>query len=211
MSGHVLVGLVVFTLALVTGGAGVVSAQTPDGLPPANEGVCDALHASGVTPSLYGLCVAYCEALDVDMGSPFGPLPKPPSAKILARYNALKSATDPDMPCVQAASCPCWTQETLDTIGASYPAVAVRFCMGGADNGLFYILSEVNNNMGQQVRVVYENAGAPWCSYLHWSTQPPLNIYTPQELQLPQAQACQAQLLKRTEDLQVNGVPTVCQ
>ena len=40
----------------------VIHAQTPDGLPPANEGVCDSLQMA--KPGLYGLCVAYCEALD---------------------------------------------------------------------------------------------------------------------------------------------------
>lgn len=37
-------------------------AQTPDGETPANEGVCDEL--IGLTPGLYGLCVAFCEAQD---------------------------------------------------------------------------------------------------------------------------------------------------
>jgi hypothetical protein len=42
--------------------AGGSAAQTSDGRPPANEGICDDL--VGATPSLYGLCVAYCEAQD---------------------------------------------------------------------------------------------------------------------------------------------------
>ena len=47
-------------------------AQTPDGLAPVNEGVCDDL--IGGTPGLYGLCVAFCEAQDctapADLTSP---------------------------------------------------------------------------------------------------------------------------------------------
>ena len=34
-------------------------AKTPDGKPPAVESVCD-----GLSGSLWGLCVAYCEAMD---------------------------------------------------------------------------------------------------------------------------------------------------
>lgn len=38
-------------------------AKTPDGQTPAEETVCDELSGA-----LYGLCVAYCEAMDCDHG-----------------------------------------------------------------------------------------------------------------------------------------------
>ena len=41
-------------------------AETPDGTTPANETVCDGLKTNA-TPGLYGLCVAYCEAQDLDI------------------------------------------------------------------------------------------------------------------------------------------------
>ena len=69
-------------------------AATPDGVTPANEGVCNVLQASGITPGLYGLCVAYCEAQDLDTFDK-----EPPSTKILANYNKRKQASDPTMPC----------------------------------------------------------------------------------------------------------------
>ena len=46
--------LIVLISGLLT--FGPVWAGTPDGFPPANEGVCDEL--IGGTPGLYGLCVA---------------------------------------------------------------------------------------------------------------------------------------------------------
>ena len=52
-------------LAGVVGLSSPVIASTPDGETPANEGVCDSLN--GATPGLYGLCVAYCEAQDLDI------------------------------------------------------------------------------------------------------------------------------------------------
>ena len=51
--------------------SGPVLAQTPDGETPSMEGVCDSLFDA--SPGLYGLCVAYCEAQDlndIDFGNP---------------------------------------------------------------------------------------------------------------------------------------------
>jgi len=68
-------------------------ASTPDGATPANEGVCDSL--MDATKGLYGLCVAYCEAQDLDSCDK-----EPPRTKILENYNKKKQLSDPDMPCV---------------------------------------------------------------------------------------------------------------
>ncbi len=58
------VGFVILTgMLVVTGSA---TASTPDGETPANEGVCDVLKMDGIHQGLYGLCVAYCEAQDLD-------------------------------------------------------------------------------------------------------------------------------------------------
>lgn len=99
---------------LVAGLIGVatpVSASTPDGQTPANEGVCDELQ--GATPGLYGLCVAYCEAQDLDSVNGG----KMPNEKILANYRKKMRDGDPDMPCVQAP-CPCWTAGELASMTA---------------------------------------------------------------------------------------------
>lgn len=89
-----------------------VVALTPDGETPANEGVCNVLQ--GGTPGLYGLCVAYCEAQDLDLVGD----KETPNAKILANYRKKMQAGDPDMPCVQVP-CPCWSAEQLANVGAT--------------------------------------------------------------------------------------------
>jgi hypothetical protein len=97
-------------------------AKTPDSDTPANENVCDDLQAA--TPGLYGLCVAYCEAQDVEPFDTDGLDSlehEPANPKLLNVYNSKKQEGDPDMPCVKIEDpnlpdCPCWSQEELDKI-----------------------------------------------------------------------------------------------
>jgi len=113
--------------ALLTGltfVSGSAMAQTPDGSTPANEGVCNVLQASGVSPGLYGLCVAYCEAQDLDSFDK-----APPNTRILANYNKRKQASDPSMPCVKPV-CPCWTSAEMATITSDSMAAA---CIRGTN------------------------------------------------------------------------------
>lgn len=103
-----------------TGSAAI--AQTRDGVTPAEESVCDALKADGVTKGLYGLCVAYCEA-------------EAHSENVLENYNRKRAEDDPEMPCVEppTASCPCWTAEMLQ---AARDSGIAPFCaFGVGDNG----------------------------------------------------------------------------
>ena len=95
--------------------ASPADAQTPDGQTPADEGDCDIL--AGGTPGLFGLCVAYCEAHDADLVSPFGDLEKldAPNRKILLKYRNRMRTGDPDMPCVEDP-CPCWSADQLASI-----------------------------------------------------------------------------------------------
>ena len=91
-------------------------AKTKDGITPANETVCDSLR--GQTRGLFGLCVAYCEARDLDRDATPGELQKLAArqAKFLEKYNAKKGPADPDMPCVEKNVCPCWANSA---VGAS--------------------------------------------------------------------------------------------
>lgn len=108
---------VVLIAGLATGSRAVAS--TPDGETPANEGVCDVLHTSA-TPGLYGLCVAYCEAQDLDITAK-----EPPNTKILENYRKRMKAGDPDMPCVKIP-CPCWTDAELASISVDGAAACLR-------------------------------------------------------------------------------------
>lgn len=96
--------------------------KKPDGITPANEGVCNEL--KGSTPGLYGLCLAFCEAQDhATLSSPITEeelealKDNTPSGRILANYNKKKQSGDPDMPCVKVEEpCPCWDNIELDSI-----------------------------------------------------------------------------------------------
>jgi hypothetical protein len=54
-----------FALLLICTGTGAALAQTPDGTPPSSETVCD-----GQAGAAYGLCTAFCEAMDCDSDDP---------------------------------------------------------------------------------------------------------------------------------------------
>ena len=95
---------------------------TPDGITPANEGICDEMADNNpfMTRGLYGLCVAYCEARDFSSDiSDVDTWVKDQTAgaKILANFNKKKTETDPDMPCIVNAVCPAWTEEELASVG----------------------------------------------------------------------------------------------
>ena len=120
-------GLLVIVFASLSMFGLPASAQTPDGETPANEGVCDGLF--GLTPGLYGLCVAFCEAQDaeatfVDPATgevTFAAGSKPSNPKLLEIYDKKKAVDDPPMPCVNvvANECPCWTEAELDEVGGN--------------------------------------------------------------------------------------------
>ena len=82
----------VFLLGLSTV-FGSAFAKTPDGKTPAEEAVCDVV--KGGTPGLYGLCVAYCEAQDLDAFAK-----KSPNSRLLDNYNKKMRDGDPQMPCL---------------------------------------------------------------------------------------------------------------
>jgi hypothetical protein len=63
-------------------------AQTADGITPAEEPVCDDLNGA-----LYGLCVAYCEAMDCDDGDHLAS--DEACERVLTNYTAI---TEGDMP-----------------------------------------------------------------------------------------------------------------
>lgn len=101
--------IVLLILAGLFLGFGEAMSQTPDSETPAQEGVCDELHDA--SPGLYGLCVAFCEAQDLDDMIAIVEDGGMPGAKILERYNAKMRDGDPDMPCiVSAPQCPCFVK-----------------------------------------------------------------------------------------------------
>jgi hypothetical protein len=83
------------TLALLLLCTGVALAKTPDGVPPSLETVCDMEQGAA-----YGLCNAYCEAMDCESANPHASATA--CAKVGGKFHQI---TGRDLPC--DASCPC--------------------------------------------------------------------------------------------------------
>ena len=90
------------TLALLCVGAGAALAQTPDHMPPSRETVCD-----NETGAAYGLCNAYCEAMDCELANDGDPLtaPKASSTACTKVRTKFQNITGRDVPC--ELPCPC--------------------------------------------------------------------------------------------------------
>lgn len=173
---------------LVTGAFGVAAilavsliaqtpamAATPDGETPANEGVCDSLRTNA-TPGLYGLCVAYCEAQDLDTFDK-----EPPSTKILDNYNKKKTATDPAMPCIKVP-CPCWSDAELASIISDSIASA---CLRTSTKTQI-----VNNTPKTHFAEADEVVGLERCRYIDLNVSPV--VVRSFKITAPEAQSCRA-------------------
>ena len=125
------------------------NAAIADELRPANEGVCDSLQGS--TPGLYGLCVAYCEAQDLDDIDK-----EPPSSKILANYRRKMKKGDQDMPCIQA-SCPCFSSDELTAMTGDSLASCNRLISNYlkiADDGVLNVADVITTASRERCRYV---------------------------------------------------------
>ena len=95
-------------LALLLLCTGAALATTPDGQTPSEETVCDSEAGAA-----YGLCNAYCEAMDCDSGN----AQASPNAcsKVRSKF---QNITGRDLPC-EAASCPCVGNAVFDNVLAN--------------------------------------------------------------------------------------------
>ena len=82
-------------LSLLMVGAGAASAKTPDGQPPSVETICD-----NETGAAFGLCNAYCEAMDCD-----SPNHRASDAACAQVRRSFERRTGRPMPC--EVTCPC--------------------------------------------------------------------------------------------------------
>src|SRR5215213_9166123 len=87
-----------FALLLICTGAGMAQAQTPDGETPAEETVCD-----NETGAAFGLCNAYCEAMDCDSDDPQAS--DTACSRVRGKFTQI---TGRDLPCeAPPLDCPC--------------------------------------------------------------------------------------------------------
>jgi len=128
-SGFVFVALAMF--------APPAAAQTPDGMTPAQEGICDDL--ADATPGLYGLCVAVCEAQDckgtVDPATgdvTLDPSCSPSTGKLLANYRKLAGDPYATPSCIRPP-CPCWSESEIDNVGRNVFFGLGDSCSNGKD------------------------------------------------------------------------------
>jgi hypothetical protein len=182
----VVAGITLFT-GVATMGSAVAS--TPDGLTPANEGICDPLMEA--TKGLYGLCVAYCEAQDLDLVDR-----NPPSTQILANYNRKKQDSDPTMPCVHAP-CPCWTVEQFAAITIDGQA---QYCdrASTASTTIFDNTSDSETELRSATSSTYDGRRLS-CSYIDNNTQPITNNF--QRITSEEAGICHAMVIQACDDL----------
>jgi len=163
------VGFVMLTGLMVVSGNSLAS--TPDGQTPANEGVCDPLKADGISKGLYGLCVAYCEAQDLDE---FGDK-DPPKGKILSNYNNKMQPGDPTMPCIKAP-CPCWSSDEFNTIVSGMAGI---LACDIRDNGFAEItVRDPNANLRLLQRLRGDLSAVPeTCRYLERTGPPESRVF----------------------------------
>jgi hypothetical protein len=119
-------------------------AQTPDGMTPAEENICDQLKVDGVSKGLYGLCVAYCEAIDgpaeiIKSVEGFEKSAKPPNSILFDLYESKRGEDDPGLPCVNyEGDCPVWSLEELHRIGTLGGTILEEIEHTGNWGELFY-------------------------------------------------------------------------
>ena len=184
--------------------------RTPDGLPPANEGVCDGLQSA--TPGLYGLCVAFCEAQDhSDSSTPISSeeldtlKDRAPSGRILKNYNKKKQDWDPDMPCIKVEEpCPCWDRTEFDMATTPIGGDNAESCVywkGPVHNGSQILFEKiVSPRELRQVRVVDQRGHDATCTY-RFRRPGAVDIERIFPLTVDQLIDCDAQIRRRTDDL----------
>ena len=104
------------TFALLLICTGAVLAQTPDGLPPALETVCDA-----ETGAAYGFCNAYCEAMDCDSAAPSASATA--CSKVRSKF---ENVAGRDVPC--ELSCPCTSIPAFNQLLSN-----INYCIGNTE------------------------------------------------------------------------------
>lgn len=124
--------------------------------------VCDPLF--GGTPGLFGMCLAYCkagelEAVLLERGVDAQKLERLAARKdkVLSYYNSRRQASDPEMPCIQQNACPCWGQD--QTSAAFWTARGTAQCGDtSADTVMFKSISAGQSDNTVNIRA-YSNAG----------------------------------------------------
>jgi len=124
--------------------------------------VCNPLF--GGTPGLFGMCLAYCKAGELETvllerGVDARKLERLAARKdtVLSYYNSRRQASDPEMPCIQQTACPCWGDDY--TSASFWSARGATQCGDdSADPVMFKSITAGQSNNTVNIRA-YSNAG----------------------------------------------------
>lgn len=112
-------------LALLVAAAPAI-AKTPDGQTPSEETVCN-----GQKGAAFGLCNAYCEAMDCDSPAPHA------SPKACEKTRSqFERITGSAMPCDAVSSCPCGQLELFS--GFTSGSETINFCVSTSSETSVY-------------------------------------------------------------------------
>ena len=146
------------TLAFLLICSGAALAQTPDEMPPALETVCDA-----ETGAAYGLCNAYCEAMDCESDAPSA------SATACSKVrDKFQNVTGRDVPC--ELTCPCMS---IPQFANALPTVT--FCSTTAIS----LVGSQDSSRRVQVVSTFPGVLNPRCGYANFNSVPPETIILP--------------------------------
>ncbi len=119
------------SLCMLLAFANASPAQTPDGSTPAEETVCD-----GETGAAYGLCNAFCEAMDCETDDPQASAIA--CGKVKGKYQQI---TGHEPPCLaQPLSCPC-IELMPDFLEAANAPVSACIDASSTEGSSFVLLS----------------------------------------------------------------------
>jgi hypothetical protein len=121
------------------------TAKTPDGATPAEEDVCT---DAGLTGRAWGLCNAYCEAMDCDSDDPQAS--ETACGRVLENWE--RHADGLTMPCEQT-ECPCWSSsEDVASVHASnspptFGSPRYRVCSRNEDDSVIAVTDVVSRTL----------------------------------------------------------------
>ena len=158
-------------------------AEEPYGQTPAQEGLCDLLNDESVTKGLYSLCLAFCG----EQGFASNELPfmekkreaiqnGRPEKQILQKYNKIKKAEDPEMPCAVPAEgeCPCFSEAEFRAMSDGFrdvepydEIITMLEANGDVEGEWFraYGGEEGENGDGAWTWIESSTGGGNWCFY----------------------------------------------
>ena len=158
-------------------------AEETSGQAPVQEGLCDLLKDEGVTKGLYSLCLAFCGEQDFASNElPFMEKNREaiqngrPEKQILEKYNKIKKAEDPEMPCAVPAEgeCPCFSEDEFRAMSDGFrdvePYDEITTCWetsGDIEGELFKAFGGEEGESGDSAWTWIESSlgGGNWCFY----------------------------------------------